>query len=314
MPRQSQSQLIGREGEKWFEAQLPPSWIPQRPTEDVGVDYLVVICEDNNLNGLEFRVQVKSKQSWRIRDGNILLPFKRRSLLDIIQGFTPALLVTYETSSKRGYCYWLNQLVGKELSLLSPGPETVTLSLPMSKPIEKALWPTLGHEVRGLSSAIGRRVALAGRSFPVLAFVHSMSEALRGFDFVAHHWENSEVSTQEQKGTLHGMEISCHRDVVKAIKELEMSLPPEFNPILGLDEFAENWIISCEAFVTNFRSLVADNSPDLSEQLMATKVDHECMSGKRLGFVRSILDVQTQVTKLAIGLSADTETHEQESA
>ena len=185
MPRQSRSQIIGREGEKWFEAQLPPNWIPQRPTEDVGVDALVVICEDNALNGLEFRVQIKSTHAWRTRAGNILLAFSRRSLLDLIKNFTPALLVTYESSSKRGYCFWINALVGKDLSLLSPNRKSVTLSIPMTRPVTAHLWPGLGHEVRGLSAAVGRRVALAGRSFPILAFVHAMSEALRNFDFVA---------------------------------------------------------------------------------------------------------------------------------
>src|SRR5688500_9837332 len=143
MPKQTRSQTIGREGEKWFEAQLPPSWIPQRPTEDVGVDSLVVICEDNILNGLEFRVQIKSTTTWRTRDGNILLSFSRHSLIDLIKGFTPALLVTYESSSKRAYCFWLNQLVGRDLSLLSPKRRSVTLFIPMTRPVTPDLWAHL---------------------------------------------------------------------------------------------------------------------------------------------------------------------------
>ena len=95
MPRQTKSQAIGREGEKWFFAQLPSTWIPQRPSEDVGVDALVVICEDGPLNGLEFRVQIKSNETWTIKDGEIIVKgFRRESLLDLIHGFTPALLVS----------------------------------------------------------------------------------------------------------------------------------------------------------------------------------------------------------------------------
>jgi hypothetical protein len=242
MPKQTRSQTIGREGEKWFEAQLPPSWIPQRPTEDVGVDVLVVICEDNALNGLEFRVQIKSTSTWRIRDQHILLPFARHSLIDLIQGFTPALLVTYESSTKRGFCFWMNQIVGKDFSLLNPRRKSVTLSIPMTRPVAGDLWPRLGQEVRGLSAAVGRRVALAGRSFRILTFVHAMSEALRNFDFVAHHWAASGENSDEQAAVLHALEVSSHRDVVRAIGELRASLPPEFNPIVGLDDFAEGWI------------------------------------------------------------------------
>ncbi|MBI2920100.1 MAG: DUF4365 domain-containing protein [Planctomycetes bacterium] len=302
MPKQTRSQTIGREGEKWFEAQLPPSWIPQRPTEDVGVDALVVICEDNALNGLEFRVQIKSTSTWRIRDQHILLSFARHSLIDLIQGFTPALLVTYESSTRRGFCFWMNQIVGKDLSLLNPRRKSVTLSIPMTRPVAGELWPRLGQEVRGLSAAVGRRVALAGRSFPILAFVHAMSEALRNFDFVAHHWSASDETSDEQAAVLHALEVSSHRDVVRAIVELSASLPPGFNPIVGLDDFAEGWIQTCESFVPGFRDLVNNHDPDLSDKVLSVRVDHDRMAAKRIGLIRSILDAQVQITKLGVGL------------
>jgi hypothetical protein len=307
MPKQSPSQTIGREGEKWFEAQLPPSWIPQRPTEDVGVDALVVICEDNALNGLEFRVQIKSTRVWRTQDRNILLKFARQSLLDLILGFTPALLVTYETNSKQGYCFWINQLVGKDLSLLSPHRKSLTLSIPMTRPVIADLWPRLGQEVRGLSAAVGKRVALAGRSFPILTFVHAMSKALRNFDSVAHHWAASEVKSDEQIAVLHGLEVSCHRDVVLAINDLRESLPTEFNPIVGLDDFAHYWMQSCESFISEFQELVQDPGLDLSDRMMSVKVNHDRMAEKRIGFVRSILDAQVQITKLGAGLREEDE-------
>ena len=304
MPRQTRSQTIGREGEKWFEAQLPPSWIPQRPTEDVGVDALVVICEDNALNGLEFRVQIKSTSTWRIRDQHLILPFARHSLLDLIQGFTPALLVCYESSTRRGFCFWMNQIIGKDLSLLRPGRKSVTLSIPMTRPVDGDLWPRLGQEVRGMSSAVGKRVALACRSFPILSFVHAMSEALRNFDFVAHHWAALDEKSDEQAAVLHAIEVSSHRDVVRAIDELRSTLPPEFNPIVGLDDFAEEWIQSCESFVSGFRDLVNNHDPDLSAEMLAVRVDHDRMAEKRIGLVRSILDAQVQITKLGVGLRA----------
>ena len=301
MPRQSLSQIIGREGEKWFEAQLPPSWIPQRPTEDIGVDALVVICEDNALNGLEFRVQIKSASTWRVRNENILLPFSRLSLVDLIKGLTPALLVTYEASSKRGYCFWLNQIVARDLSLLRPHRKSVTLAIPMTRPITRELWPRLGQEVRGLSSAIGSRVAVAGRSFPILAFVHAMSQALKDFDFVAYNWATGEVKSDEQAAVLHALEVSSHRDVVRAMMNLQASLPPELNPIVGVGDLAQDWMGRCESLIPGFRNVVHDENPDLWKSLMAVKLDHKLMSEKRPGFVRTILEAQVQITKLGVG-------------
>ena len=305
MPKQSRSQTIGREGEKWFEAQLPTSWIPQRPTEDVGVDALVVICENSSLNGLEFRVQIKSSMNWRIRNDSIRLKFPRRSLLDIIKGFTPALLVTYEASSKRGYCFWLNQLVADDVFLLSSHRESVTLSVPMTREVTSEIWPRIGQEVRGLSSAVGNRVSAAIRSFPILEFVHAASQALQTFDFVSHHWANGEEKSKEQTEVLHALEVSSHRDVVRAIKELQHSLPREINPIVGVDDFAQEWISSCESIIPGFGSLIPDGHPDLSKSLRGLKVDHDRMSEKRTGFVRSILEAQVRLTRLGLGYRGD---------
>ena len=138
MPKQTKSQAIGHEGERWFAAQLPATWIPQFPIWDVGVDQLVVICEDGPLNGLELRVQVKSTEKWKIRNDSIVVEgFKRAALLDLLKSFTPSLLVLYESSSSSGYCFWLNQIVGKDTGLLRPGRETVTFHVPMLRPINK---------------------------------------------------------------------------------------------------------------------------------------------------------------------------------
>src|ERR1039457_4524191 len=109
MPKQSTSQAIGHEGERWFAAQLPPKWIPQFPSTDVGVDMQVVICEDGPLNGLEFRVQVKSANRWAFQNDCIVVPgFSKASFVDLLGGFTPSLLVLYQASSKSGWCFWLN--------------------------------------------------------------------------------------------------------------------------------------------------------------------------------------------------------------
>lgn len=129
-----------------------------------------------------------------------------------------------------------------------------------------------------------------------------MSEALRNFDFVAHHWAANGEKSDEQAAVLHALEVSSHRDVVRAIGELRESLPPEFNPIIGLDDFAEGWIQSCESFVSGFRALVNNHEPDLSDRMLSVKVDHDRMAEKRNGLIRSILDVQVQITKLGAGL------------
>lgn len=239
-----------------------------------------------------------------MRDGHVLLRFSRSSLIELIKGYIPTLLVIYESSSKRGYCFWLNQLAGKDLSLLRPGRKSVTLAIPATRPINAHLWKSLGQEVRGLNAAFGRRVLLAGRSFPILRFVHAMSDALRLFDFVAANWDVRGDPSSEKATFLHASEIVGHLNVIRAIDDLRETLPPEFNPIIGLDDFSQRWIESCESFIPQFRDLVHDDGPNLVDRMMRVSVDYDRMAEKRIGFVRSILDVQVQITELGVGIQA----------
>jgi len=119
MPNQNEAQLTGRQGEWWFVGQLPSTWILQSPLEDVGVDGVVVICDASALNGLEFRVQIKSSRKWRTeKDFIVLKNVKTTPLLYWVTGFTPTLMVLYETSTDRGFCAWANQLLFDKANLL----------------------------------------------------------------------------------------------------------------------------------------------------------------------------------------------------
>ena len=107
MPHQSDAQVIGDHGERWFETQLPPRWLPQRPTYDVGVDRVVVICEDSDLNGREFRVQVKASRQLNIKNGSVVLTGIKRSTIDYwFMSPLPTLVVAYDTTQHRGYYCW----------------------------------------------------------------------------------------------------------------------------------------------------------------------------------------------------------------
>jgi len=214
------------------------------------------------------------------------------------------LIVVYESHSKMGYCAWLNQLVGADIDLLSAKRDNIQLRIPESRRVAPGLWPGLGHEVRGLTAALGRRVHAAERSFPILRFVHEISEALRLFDFVAENWAHRGDHQSEKAIFLHASEIVCHVNVVRAIFDLMEELPRELYSIQGLDDFATRWIESCEEFAPGFRSLVEYRQEGLLEHAMAMDIDFGSMCERRKGFVRSALDAQKQITSLGLGLTA----------
>ena len=110
--QQSEAQALGRKGECWFQNQLPKHWIFQRPSEDIGIDGVVVIAEPGELNGAEFRVQVKSSRKWPVQEDRLLLRARRASVQQWIAGLSPGMLVLYEEDTDMGF-----YLVGASTSL-----------------------------------------------------------------------------------------------------------------------------------------------------------------------------------------------------
>ncbi len=149
MPRQTISNEIGRKGERWFAAQLPDNWIFQRPTEDVGIDGNVVICENNDLNGIEFKVQIKSSASFYPSHHYIILNGINRSAFHFwLAGFIPTLLIVYHAGDNCGYFYWVNKYVSHHTAMLDSAAQTLTLKIPMQHIVCPHNWEVIRNDLR----------------------------------------------------------------------------------------------------------------------------------------------------------------------
>lgn len=128
MPQQSEAQILGDAGELWFQTQLPPGWIPQPPKRDVGVDFVVVICEAGPLNGHEFRVQVKTSKQFNAANNAVVITGVKRSTIDYwFTSPVPTMVVAYDHGQRRGYYRWHSDLF-HELSKLQSDTRTHTPS------------------------------------------------------------------------------------------------------------------------------------------------------------------------------------------
>lgn len=291
MPKQTKSQAISHEGERWFTAQLPSTWIPQLPTYDVGVDMLVVICEEGPLNGLEFRAQVKSTSTFQVRDDCIVLNgFRRTALTDLLHGFIPALLVLYESTSKKGYCYWANQLLANNMGLLSPPNKTVTLLVPMTRPIEQSLWSQLGNQVSGIMAAVGNRIAHSELSIPLLETTHALMQSLHLIDLCAHD-EGGSLSVDE----LLTAEATAHKEIVTTLRSLDDRLSEICNPIIGVRQTAEKYSEACGNFIKNFDRFV--HHSDSGSEL---QVAPELMFSHRVEAFRAVTQVVSKLSLLSL--------------
>ena len=301
MPAQTKSQSIGRIGERWFQQALPSTWILQPPLDDVSVDGVVVICEDSFLNGLEFRVQIKSSETWRIRDGSVIQPgFRRENLRYLLTGFTPTLLVLYEVSNDRGVCAWINHLVYEDFKLLRGDTSTVSLRVPLKRSVRNDTWRHIGQELHGLTATIGRHVSTAGKALPVIHFLNRMSQVLEHFDFAANATKQDGNMAIEDECILSQLELSCHRDVVLAVRKLEENLGDSGVKVEGLADFAEEYVQRCSSFIREFEDVV--NEPN---KIQEVQIEAQQLRERRQGFVRSVISVMRQVSELGLGLAKD---------
>lgn len=291
MPKQSLSQAIGSEGERWFAAQLPSRWIPQLPTTDVGVDALVVICDDGPNNGLEFRVQVKSAQVWTRHDEYILVKgFRRSSLLDLLHSFTPSLLVLYEASSKSGNCFWFNQLVAKDPTVVNGTKKTVTLKVPTSRPVAETLWPQIASELGGVARAIGRQLALSGASLTVIEATHSLMRSLHLIDLCA-NGTGADIPENE----LIEAEMTAHKEIVTTLKRLHAELSQSRSHIVGIDETAERYVTDVESFFPKFREFI-----EHPRQGAEFAVAPEGLLAHRTVAMRAVTQIVAKLTRLSL--------------
>jgi hypothetical protein len=160
MPKQTISNEIGRKGERWFVSQLPDNWIFQRPTEDVGIDGNIVICENNDLNGLEFKVQIKSSGAFYPNHHYIILNGISRTAFHFwLAGFIPTLLVVYHAHDNRGYFYWVNKYVSNNTAILESGAQTITLKIPMKHIVCPGNWDVIRNDLRNYISEFTRTLS-----------------------------------------------------------------------------------------------------------------------------------------------------------
>ena len=257
MPNQTTANKIGRKGQRWFDAQLPDDWIMQLPTEDIGIDGNIVICEKGELNGIEFRVQIKSSSEFIRRDNKCVISgIKKSSFLYWITGFTPTLIVLYEDKTNKGYFYWINELAGIHQELLHSTAKTITLHIPIRFEINKDGWQRIREDLnyhRNLVSTIFRKADDFKILMPILNEIH---HSLRGLISTQTATPKDGQWTQEQENLIHLLEVVSHRDFVVAIEKFYKFLEPESEGENYFKRVVNGYKEICRTFVQNFDDIL----------------------------------------------------------
>lgn len=298
MPRQNKAQETGRSGERWFPQQLPTNWIFQPPHEDVGVDGVVVICDDSPSNGLEFRVQIKSSKLWRVQDEHIVIRVTRASLVYWLSGFSPTLLVLYEVANNTGWCIWINQIIAKDLSVLNGGAKMVSLRVPVAHRLDGSIWKPLSRQLHSLNLRIAKRLMVAAAALPVLEAMRWLMQSLHLIDLCANG--RQEDSDEVPQTDLVLAEITAHKEIVAALFQLDDDLKNAGAPIIGCKNIAQRYSDDCAKFIVNFPEFVRHSGPGIT-----TKVNLKELINFRPKSIRAVTQVVGKLSAISLEVARE---------
>lgn len=314
MPKQNKAQNTGRLGERWFPQQLPANWIFQPPREDIGIDGVVVICEDSPSNGLEFHVQIKSSEEWKVHNESILLRVKKHNLNYWLAGFNPTLVVLYDTSRNIGWYSWVNQLIAEDISALKGESKTVLLSIPINRKLDASIWNIISRQLHALHQRIAKRIIVTNMALPVMETTRWLMQSLRLIDICAHNWPedlkdfNKKMNINDlncrndldECNELVDTEITAHKEIAQALFELDRKLNEAGIPNTGAKDAAQKYCDVCARFIKDFHKYIEHSGSGFQ-----TQVDVKAMFGYRNQAVREVTQIVSNLSSLSLSIVHD---------
>lgn len=281
MRSQSKSQIIGREGERWFTSLLPPAWSVQRPPDDFGLDAIVAVGSSSRLSALEFGVQVKSSAQVKTVKGKIVAPrVSRDEVLYWAGKFYPTLLVMYDAKKKRGYFDWISNLVSPDM--LNAERTNYYLHIDMAREVNANCWDTIEREMNDFHQSFTD--AFHAR-FELLPIAAKLASLLRNLCVS----RTADISNRDGEILFVTAQAWTHIEVVKQVDALISQIKTGSHLERILVSFRNAYFRKCDSIFLKFSDLIEGHGPDL---IMMKKPDHsldtlnelaamlsECVSG-----------------------------------
>ena len=257
MPKQSEAQIIGREGEIWFESQLPSGWVLQPPKMDVGVDGVVVIYDSSDLNGREFRIQVKASKRPKIRDSNIVVSGVKHSTVEYwFLSPLPTLVVAYDATEKLGYYRWHVDIFDEAReSLKKRNEKTMSICVPTSNPLNGGAWETIKEDLHWHYRNLSESLHAARNAKSLLPTLHDLAAAVRQLNSIDHQAIPIDRRTTEQEGIPAILEMMQHRLVVASLSQLLSELDQDSEGTRALGAWIGSYSSKVNSVFPNFDEL-----------------------------------------------------------
>jgi len=289
MPLQSEAQLTGYEGERWFRSQLPRGWIPQKPETDVGIDYLVVISENGDLDKRQFQVQVKASKSFTRHNGQIQLrPIKKSTIDYWFLSPLPTLIVAYDEKENRGYFKWHSELYRDFVANSMTNHETVSVSVSEKSVLDVVGWDTIRHDLHAYYRNLAHALKDARNARSVLPTIHDLAAAVRQLNSIDHQQIPIAARSMQQHAILGIMEMMQHRLIVATLLNLRAEILPDSEAHKILNEWTSSYESRVSAAFPTFSTLKNWNEVPPDFQI---EVEPNIAQEQRPKLIESVLEM-----------------------
>mgnify|MGYP005811504655 CR=1 FL=1 len=146
-PNRHRNHILETESNKFFSFQVPNEWYIDKPDHDYGIDYIVNIVTNNQVTGLSFSVQLKSKIEEK-KDDFAVISLKHSTLGLFNTKLEPVLIVAYIQEEKEAYWCWYNEL---EFDLTS-SQKSYTINIPKANKLSQIDWGSISKYVQDIFS------------------------------------------------------------------------------------------------------------------------------------------------------------------
>lgn len=266
MRKQNKSQIIGREGERWFSSILPPQWSIQRPFDDYGTDGIVTVGTKTEILPLEFGVQIKSSRNFNTVNSCVVVPRITFDMLKYwLRKFIPTLLVAYDSRRSEGYCQWVHNLVTYED--MRTQQKEYCLHIELDRIITQSSWDGVHKELEEYESIFRSAIQAKTEILPAAKQLSTALSTLCNNELI-------DLSTRDgvvrRTSTLAWTYISAAKEVDNLLE----NLAPNSNARKTLAIFRDSYFSKCREIILDFDKQVDSWGKDAG--WIAMKKPEEC--------------------------------------
>jgi hypothetical protein len=258
MVKQSDAQIIGRKGERWFENILPAEWYFYKPTTDIGVDGIVTIGAKTKIDEIEFYVQIKSSKNWKIKNGIINYSgIKRDTYIYLASRLHQTLFVFYDDSLKAGYYSWIFGLIKDARKVIFNSNNTMTLKVPAKNILDPNDWDNIIKPAIENYHQFVKSVSSINIIEKFLPTISSLSYGLS----MLHLRQFSELpKNDEQKMVNLLLEAVSHKEIIKTMISLKEDFDRMDIPIKGIVKSISDYKSELNEFISDVDLLIKDDN------------------------------------------------------